>query len=401
MSRLARLAALVALAAAPAAAQSPFSLVNLGQPTNLADARTEGRGGWGLAESDTLAPAYKNLAGLAGLRQVALSLSGQGESIDSRGPDGQRDNRRVMTPEIRLAVPLAGGRGAFTAGFRARRSTQYDTITPKVWLAGDDTLAVGDEQFTREGTQFAVPLGVAWRLRPGLSVGAALNLESGLIRERVNDYFVVDSDDLGGFRSARMVREDRLAGTSATLALRAEPLPGVALGATWTSAWDADVTRETETLNVVGTVDSSYTLSLPATFGAGAAVRVSPRWRVGADYEWRGLGDLRGRPDWEAHAADEWFVSFGCERERATVRRGGLANLPLRLGVATGRWGYRVGGEDVREWRVAAGTGFAFRDGGGRLDVALSYGRVGDRQRNGYEDEVWRLAVSVTGLEKW
>ena len=93
MSRLARLAALVALAAAPAAAQSPFSLVNLGQPTNLADARTEGRGGWGLAESDTLAPAYKNLAGLAGLRQVALSLSGQGESIDSRGPDGQRDNR--------------------------------------------------------------------------------------------------------------------------------------------------------------------------------------------------------------------------------------------------------------------------------------------------------------------
>ncbi len=71
--------------AVPARAQSPFSLVHLGAPAAGGDARVLGRGGWGLAESDTLAPSFLNPAGLPGLRQVAIALSGYGESHPQSG----------------------------------------------------------------------------------------------------------------------------------------------------------------------------------------------------------------------------------------------------------------------------------------------------------------------------
>lgn len=396
-------ACLVLLAAGlvvPARAQSPFSLVHLGAPVAGGDARILGRGGWGLAESDTLAPSFLNPAGLPGLRQVAIALSGYGERISSEGAGGSRDNARVMAPDLAVAVPLGDGRAVLAAGFHARRSTQYDTSEGREWRFGDELLAAGVETFSREGTQFAVPLTLAARATGALSLSATLNLERGVIRERVDSFFTDPVDSIG-YRRSSLVREDAFSGTSAGLGLVWRPTGALSLGAVYTTPWDYDVQRSQEVYNVSGVVDSSYTVRMPAAWGVGASARLARRWSAGADYERRGLSELRGRPDWERAATDEWRIGVGCERAGARVRRGGLSNLPLRFGVSRGQWGYRVGDEPVREWRVAAGTGFVLAGGGGRVDVGISYGRVGDRERNGYVDDVWRLALSVVGLERW
>ena len=57
--------------------------------------------------------------------------------------------------------------------------------------------------------------------------------------------------------------------------------------------------------------------------------------------------------------------------------------------------------EVVEEKTVSVGTGFPFRQSLGALDVALSYGIIGELEKNGMETEVWRLTISVTGLEHW
>jgi hypothetical protein len=101
--------------------------LHLGAPAAGGDARVLGRGGWGLAESDTLAPSFLNPAGLPGLRQVAIALSGYGERIRSQGSAGSSDNARVLTPDVAVAVPLGECGVVFAAGFHARRSTQYQT----------------------------------------------------------------------------------------------------------------------------------------------------------------------------------------------------------------------------------------------------------------------------------
>jgi hypothetical protein len=60
-----------------------------------------------------------------------------------------------------------------------------------------------------------------------------------------------------------------------------------------------------------------------------------------------------------------------------------------------------VGDNPVDEMSVSVGTGFPFRQNLGELDVAVSYGTIGDLEKNGLESTVWRLTISVTGLERW
>jgi hypothetical protein len=140
---------------------------------------------------------------------------------------------------------------------------------------------------------------------------------------------------------------------------------------------------------------------MPPELSLGGAYRWSDRWSVGADYDVRYLSEFSGYPAWQVDMVDEWTWSVGLERLGATVRRGGLGNLPLRLGVMHRRWGYLIEGEEVLETRLSLGTGFRFRSGGGHLDVAVAYGWRGDEEKNGSRDRYWRLTLSVSGLEKW
>jgi len=107
-----------------------------------------------------------------------------------------------------------------------------------------------------------------------------------------------------------------------------------------------------------------------------------------------------------ADMEDEYGFSAGLERMKGYKRRGGMGNLPIRLGVSYKRWAYGVGGADdkaasIEEKTVSIGTGFPFRQNLGELDVAVSYGVIGELEKNGLESEIWRLTISVTGLERW
>ena len=105
---------------------------------------------------------------------------------------------------------------------------------------------------------------------------------------------------------------------------------------------------------------------------------------------------------------DEYSLSVGLERRMGRARRGGWSNLPIRLGASYRRWAYGVGGgpeaekgNPIDEKMVSVGTGFPFTQSLGSLDLALSYGIIGDLKVNGLETTIWRLTVSVTGLEAW
>ncbi len=248
----------------------------------------------------------------------------------------------------------------------ARRSTRRRL--PRDWFAGSELLASGDEIFSREGTQFAVPLTLAARVTRALSLSGTLNLERGVIRERV-DHFFLDPVDSLAYRRSSLVREDDFSGTSASFGLQWRPTGALSLGAVFTTPWDYVVTRRQEVYNVSGVVDSSYTVRMPAAWGVGASARLAARWRVGADYEWRGLSDLRGRPDWEAcrggRVADR--IRVRARRGRACV---GAAGATCRCGSAfRGASGATASATN----RSASGAlppapGFVFNAGGGRVD---------------------------------
>ncbi len=386
----------------PAVAQTPFALYNIGQRTTTDDARMIGRGGWGMAVSDSLNPGFKNLASLYSLRHLALKFTGYGDKMESRDTRGERKNSRVFAPDVRVAGPVIKDRLALTAGFVVHRSTQYHTYIDTVWgeVWGDSIS--GNEQFNRIGNRFRVPLGGALKILPGLAVSGSVNIEAGSLKGTVTNFFVNPSDAGGPFYQTNVKETyDEFQGTSQTWGVLLEPFSWLQAGASWTPAHKIEADRRVTHFGVNERYVTSYSMEMPDEYMAGIQLRPFGRWRLGADGQFQAFSKFTGPEEWMADMEDEYSLSIGLERMQGRMRRGGLSNLPLRLGVRVQRWAYRVGGEVIEEKTISVGTGFLFSQNLGELDAAVSYGLIGDLEKNGLESEVWRLTISVTGLERW
>ncbi len=413
MVAAALLAVLATTTATTARAQTPFALRSVGQRLADGDARMLGRGGWGLAVADSLDPGYKNLASTAWVRQLALSLTGYGETGNHVSPADSRRTYRTYVPDVRVAMPIRKGVLVFSAGFKLERGTAWQTKVDSTWTIWPGTdwadTVTGNAQFEREGSVFKVPLGLAWRPTPAFAGAVSLNLERGSMRETLADYFLTpaSNNNIGLYRSVIAVAEDQYNGSSATVAGLFLPRPGLRLGVTWTGANTVDATRKTETGGVAGRIYNDFQVKRPAEFSVGLAAPLGGRWECGGDLrrqDWRKLVapvKWLAEPGWQGELVDELQIGFGVERQRANERHGGASNLPLRVGASWHRWPYRVGGHEIIERSISIGTGFPLKAGNGHLDTALTYGMVGDETDNGMRSRYVRLAVSVTGLEAW
>ncbi len=391
------------LAATGATAQTPFALSNLGQKIETGDARMAGRGGWGMAVRDSVNPGFKNLAGLSAIRQVAVSLSGYGVGTDSEDAAGTRSVTRVMAPDFRLAAPVMKGQLAVTAGFRMDRSFRYDTSHVLTSYVRGDTLR-GFEEFHRRGTIFSVPLGVAWEALPGLSLGASVNLVRGSVSESLYEIFLSPATSTGSpfYQPVQQIQKDTFEGTSSTWSALYRWSDRVSVGVSYTPAYDIDADRLRTINGLTARWTQPWKMRMPDEIQTGLQARVIGRWWVGADYSVQAFSEFEGPQKWlDEGMEDETRLSLGVERMLGHQRRGGSSNWPVRFGFAQHRWAYRVGGEPIDESIWSAGTGFPFSGRLGVLDLALSYSKVGDLEKNGLEDSVWKMAVTVTGLERW
>ena len=391
------------LCAAPLAAQTPFALTNVGQKIDTEDARMAGRGGWGMAVYDSTNPGFKNTAGLAAVQQVAISRVGYGTGTKSQDAGGERTVNRVMTPEFRLAVPVVKGRLAVTAGFSMDRSFRYDTLTEYADSVRTDAIS-GVEQFLRQGTLFGVPVGLAWEAVPGLSLGATVSLVRGSITESLYEIFPEPLTSTGApfYKTVLQVQKDTFLGTAQTWSVLYRLADRVSVGASWTPSYEVDADRNISLGGLAARSLSSWSMTMPDEYLLGGQANLAGRWWLGGDYQLQPFSEFTGPQKWlDEGMVDEYTISFGVERRIAYERRGGMNNWPLRLGFSTRQWAYRVGGNPVTENTYSLGTGFPLREKLGVLDLALSYSRIGDLAENGLEDSVWRMSLSVAGLENW
>ena len=391
------------LFAGPLAAQTPFALTNIGQKADTEDARMVGRGGWGMAVHDSTNPGLKNIAGLSALRQVAVSFIGYGTSTQSEDPNSERTVNRVVAPDFRLAVPVVKGRLALSTGFSMDRSFRYDTISPFTDYARGDTLS-GVEHFLRQGTLFGVPIGVAWEAVPGLSLGATVSLVRGNVTESMYEIFLEPINVAGSpfYKTVLQLQKDTFMGTSYTWSALYKLGERARVGASWTPAYEVDADRSISLSGLSQRYFTSWSMTMPDEYMVGAQANLHGRWWLGGDYQIQTFGEFEGPQEWLGEGMeDETTISVGVEKRIAYQRHGGLDNWPLRMGFRTRQWAYQVGGNPVRENTYSIGTGFPFRGKLGVLDLALSYSTIGDLEENGLEDSIWKMSLSVTGLENW
>ena len=385
-----------ALLATAAAAQTPFAMSGLGQNVETFSARDTGRGGWGMADTDTLTPGTMNQAALADLMYTGLIFSGHGETAKNQGPAEERRSYRTLLPNIRLALPLQKARLTLHAGFLVKRSLEWTSLSDITYPQFGDTVS-GLERYDRTGTIYQVPVGLAWRPIRGLALGGSFNLVRGSIEDEIEEIF---TDPLENYYLANIrVQRDELSGACFTGSVLLDALRFLQVGASVTTAYDLDFRREISAAGVAERRQEEFTAGMPAEFRGGIMLRLPNHWRLGADGQLARYSELSGRPDWEPILEDEWTLSAGIERTWVRTQFGRSYSLPVRLGFQWRQWAQTVGGAAVEERTVSVGTGFPFRNRLGMIDLSLSHSWIGDLEENGYRSRVWRLGLSITGLE--
>ncbi len=388
---------LVACSVAPSLAQTPFAMRALGQNIESDSARDTGRGGWGMADSDTLAPGTRNPAALANLRYLGLIVSGFSEVTDTAGGGFTRTTRHAYLPNARFGVPLHPGRLVLHAGFTVQRSMKYETAAAFELDHGGRTVR-GIERYFREGTLYAIPLGLAWRARDALAVSAGVNLMRGTVNDAVSQVF---TDPLGNYYlpSIREQR-DELSGTNLTFAVLWDGWRPLQIGASATTGYDLAMERSISLSGVAERARDRFRGAMPPQYKVGLQLALAGDWRLGADGQFAQFSAFTGRPEWEAQLRDEWTVSAGVERPLVYRPFGRGYAVPWRFGYQHRRWAHSVGGAAVSEQSVSVGTGFPFRNRLGTIDAALSYIWTGSQGDNGWRSNSLRFGVSITGLEQ-
>jgi hypothetical protein len=380
---------LLTLAWTPARAESLFGQSRFGAPASMADARTEGRGGAGLAYRDSISANVASSLQLPDLRRVSVSLTtwwGNNAAEDASGKVTRWD---ITNPTVRVGLPL--GRFGFGTGFEARRSAQWTVVREAE--ASPDPTEPFTETLEREGTLFDFPFELGVRVSEHLRLGAGLLLVRGTVRQRYRAVVPGAGSDPSD------VREDVYEGEALRLAAGVYDLGPLSAAAYYVPQHDADVEVRVRGVSRDSRRDSRRTDTLPARLGAGVRFDLPGRWSLGTDYRWEEWSAYRGRTSYEGELVDEWSLHVGVEREEEG--RGRRRSAPLRVGGWYRRYHYQLGGADLTEWGASVGTAIALKGLFSRADLALQYGRTGSLADNGAQESFFRLVFSITGGEKW
>ncbi len=180
--------------------------------------------------------------------------------------DGKKN---FLLPEIAYTRQLSNTLGVGVALYgNGGLNTEYP-VNPYSRFGASGTAGVNLEQL------FITP-SVAWRLAPGQSIGAALNLAYQRFSAQGIGLF-------GGFSQAPANVSDQGTDSSTGAGLRlgwaGTVAPGLQLGATWASKIHGKFDKYRGLFAGGGGFD------IPANYGAGLAWQVAPAWNIAADVQ--------------------------------------------------------------------------------------------------------------------
>lgn len=378
-------------AAAPAAAQSVFGSLFLGEHRFTGSARFRALGLSAYAVRDTAYALAANDAAIADVTKVTFSLFESFTSSGVRSGSAQADVNRFQLPTVALGVPLGKGFAA-AIGYRERFEGRSEFSYPREVEGGIS----GVERYKHRASLFAVPVTAAWRAARWASVAASFNIERGSISDVSTILFRSDLYD-----DVESRRDRSYAGVSYAASVLVEPHPRLAVAAGWNSAIDYDVAESFSYTQSALDSSASWGFELPASWGAGAAALVAGRWWVSSCYWRRGTPDPAGYRQFDGSVGGERLVAFGVERRRA-AEGDFFSRIPIRAGFYESRWHleYPAGSPVVARF-VTVGSGFGLPGGPGAIDFALEFGRVGSIAENGVEERVFRLSASMSAAEAW
>jgi hypothetical protein len=293
MRRLLLSCVLVLLSAGSTRAESVFGFSYFGREVITGDARIEGRGGMGLAYTDSMNASVLHAVQLADLERVTIGLSSRFNRANAEDGFGSVKRLGMSTPVIRMGLPLPR-QGGLGFGFSAARATQWTLIRPRGEFPVVDNVGTW-ETLEREGTQFAIPIQIGYRFFGHVNVGAGMHFRGGTVRVRydLGEYNVLSQRYTRYLQ--REIREDTYSGWQPELSFALTEAGPLSLAGYWMPQYDASVDVTQSTLRDPADEPLERTDSMPQRFGAGLRLQLPARLSIGADFTLEEWSTYEGR----------------------------------------------------------------------------------------------------------
>lgn len=383
LSALVPVLGLLAPAAAFAQSQSEAKLlgnVGLGRPIQPLDARSRGMGGVAVALHDGNL-SLVNPASTANFGIPGAWIAFMPETRNVSGEVAEGEIRTAEFPLVRMVWPFAGVTASAAFGGYLNQDWEVQFVDTLQLSTGPVPF---QETRTSEGgvSQFRMDLGR--RFSEKLALGLAGQYYFGQTVLKVQRVFAGEAS----FSPYESTDGIRYQGWGLTLGLEWRLMPEMILGVAggWNSRLDAEA-------------DSSggkKTFSQPLALDVGASWRMTPDFifALSAGWaSWSTISDEIPRPG----ASDLWRFAVGTE---LNALRGESARLQLRLGAHLEQLPFNLRRGPPWERALSIGLGTQFRQGLGRLDVALEFGKRGQKDTNEVDETFtrWTFSLAVFSL---
>lgn len=356
--------ALALLTASPpvrlSAQDSQFGIRGLGTPGRWESVRARSTGG-AFGPFDQMSPLME--ASIADILRLTATAEAGTSHRDAEVGGTTTALRATRFPLMMVAGRVAP-RVAVAAGFTTYLDRSWDvTLRDSMVLRG--TMQPFTDEVTSDGSIADLRVAAAARPSRRIALGVGAHLLAGSTRETAERRF-----DDSTFHTVRQLAEVRYDGFGVS--------GSVLIGVTRSLAL-AGWARSDNRLRAKVADTTSAETDLPRMAGGGIQFLPSPSARFAAAVAWRSWARAG------AGSFDTWSWSAGAEF--------GSGRMPFRLGVRGGQMPFGPGSTAPTEFAAAAGTGRAFAQGRGLLDLGLE--RL-QRKGGGLTERVWTVLVGLT-----
>jgi hypothetical protein len=380
---------LLAAGAAPAAADSKYGLVFLGEKMSSGDVRAISLGSEMQLVADSLALQY-NPATLADKRKFTFGICGYISTDRGRSEELAETDVSSKISSLVFGFPITS-RVSLGVGYRGLYDAKSNFVITKETENGEQY----GEFYNRTGGLTSFPFLAAVNVFRFLHVGGYFSVERGTYENRWDIIFADPT-----VNPANSTQTWNLRGTAYGFGVVLLPTRGLSVGVTYDSRKEYDTEVQERFTNPSSNSDSTQTTVVPERWTFSAAWRFHPSFAVYGTYTTSDFTRFEGLAFPQDRLYRENAASFGFEYPRGVPI--GRARFPLRLGASYTQLPYSTPtGERLETLMATLGVGLKLRNRKGKIDLAFQFGVTGDLPTNLIEDRLFRIYLGVSGAEVW
>ncbi|MFZ6009267.1 MAG: hypothetical protein ACOYXT_02870 [Bacteroidota bacterium] len=396
-------------------ASSPFSSYGIGEYYGNALAHNQGMAGIGVSQPQFW---YLNNQNPALLVYNSLTVFQAGIVIEQRKiSSGEVTEKQVggNMNYLATAFPVKPGKWTTSLGLMPYTSVNYKIQSP-VFIIDVNNVVVDTASGTVNGsgglTQLYWSNGV--RINRNFAVGLkATYLFSSI--ETIDKALLPDDVQplrfLTGYDEKTNVKDFTFdVGVSFSKdSLGARKNYRLSIGAVYGFATDLKA-RKTDKLVLLSTVGdtlisnepsrTSGFIHLPSNFTGGISLSRGSRWTVGTEFSYRDWSSFRSINKDQEGLGKSWRVALGAEITPDPVAiEKYLKRITYRTGVSVEQYPFFAGNNKVKD--VGINFGLSLPTGRSSLDLAVKFGKRGNKNENILEENYFKIYFGITFNDQW